>query len=196
MPEVKEQSVLFDPGFAQHTTILSLSLDFIYSEIQSFKNFGQRKLKFNMSYPQIIRMVDNNVGFCLGCMLWATYIKSLGDLKIDGNPCLGNTYNKEESIEECDFSIDFYTQLKKDTKYYLNKTYEINPQHITILEFYKEFLIANKNFVNTRTTNDIVLPTNFKTPSNEDLKLIHTKIQEVIKSGKLIDLIEVSNLIY
>ena len=50
-----------------------------------------------MNYPQILRMVDNNVGFCIGCILWAVYIKAYGDFKIEGNPCLGDTFNKDES---------------------------------------------------------------------------------------------------
>lgn len=58
-------------------------------------------------------MVDNNVGFCLGCLLWAVYIKSLGELQIEGNPCLGDTYNKEETVEEADYSINFFEKLKK-----------------------------------------------------------------------------------
>lgn len=60
------ESVLFDPGYAQHTTILSISAEYLYASINQFKNLGQRKMKFKMLYPQITRMVDNNVGFCLG----------------------------------------------------------------------------------------------------------------------------------
>ncbi len=194
--ETTEKNVLFDPGFAQHTTILSLSLNYIYSEINSFKNFGQRKIKFKMSYPQIIRMTDNNVGFCLGSLLWAVYIKSLGDLKIEGNPCLGDIFNKEETVEEADFSIKYFDQLQKDSKYYLNSNYNINPTHIKILELYKEFLVENKNFVSTKTTNDIILPEGIKIPDSNGIESIHSKIQEVIKTGKLLDLLEVFGLIY
>ena len=100
MTETKIQTVLFDPGYAQHTTILSISSEYIYAGINQFKNLGQKKMKFKMMYSQLIRMVDNNVGFCLGSLLWAVYIKSLGDIKIEGNPCLGGTYDKEEAVEE------------------------------------------------------------------------------------------------
>lgn len=196
MTENALNSVLFDPGYAQHTTILSINAEYIYANIAQFKNFGQRKMKFKACYPQIIKMVDNNVGFCLGCLLWAVYIKSLGNLQIEGNPCLGDTYNKEETIEEADYSINFFEKLKKDAKYYINENYEINPLHVKILEWYKEFLTLNCGFVNTKTTNDIILPEGFKTPSKEDLEKIHSKIQEVIKSGKLLDLTEVLNLAY
>lgn len=196
MTENTVNSVLFDPGYAQHTTILSINAEYIYANIAQFKNFGQRKMKFKACYPQIIKMVDNNVGFCLGCLLWAVYIKSLGDLQIEGNPCLGDTYNKEETVEEADYSINFFDKLKKDAKYYINENYEINPLHVKILELYKEFLTLNCGFVNTRTTNDVVLPEGFKIPNKEDLEKIHSKIQEVIKTGKLLELTEVLSLAY
>ncbi len=196
MAQTTLQSVKFDPGFAQHTTILSINLEYIYAKINSFKNFGQKKTSFKFNYNQIKRMVDNNIGFCLGSLLWAVYIKSLGNLNIEGNPCLGDTFDKDETTGEIDFSIDYYNQLKKDVKYYLGQNYEINPLHITILNLYREFLLENKNFVSTKTTDDIVLPKDFKIPSGTDLDKIHNKIEEVIKTGNLLDLTEELGLVY
>lgn len=190
-----QQTFLFDPGFAQHTTILSINVEYIYAAINQFKNFGQKKMKFKMLYPQIINMVNNNVGFCLGCLLWAVYIKSHDSAIIEGNPCLGDTYNEEESVEEVDYSIQYFTQLQKDAKYYLGTTYEINPKYIEVLEIYKDFLTLNKNFVETKISNDIILPNNIKIPDQNDLEKIYTKIHDVIKTGKLIDLIEEFDLI-
>ncbi len=189
-------SVLFDPGYAQHTTILSISAEYIYASINQFKNLGQKKMKFKMYYPQIKRMVDNNVGFCLGSLLWAVYIKSLGDLQIEGNPCLGSTYDKDETVEEADYSIEFFEKLKKDAKYYLGENYEINPLSIKILELYKEFITLNCGFTGTKTTADVKLPQGFKIPAKEECEKIHSKIQEVIQSGKLLDLTDVLELAY
>ena len=196
MAQTTTQCVKFDPGFAQHTTILSINLDYIYSRINTFKNFGQKKSSFKFNYNQIQQMVNNNVGFCLGSILWAVYIKSLGDLNIEGNPCYGDTFDKNETCEEIDFSIEYFDQLKKDVKYYLGQNYEINPLYIKILELYKEFLLQNKNFVSTKTTNDIILPEDIKIPSESDLTTIHSKIEEVIKTGQLLDLTEVLELVY
>lgn len=196
MEQTALQSVKFDPGFARHTTILSISLDFIYAKIQSYKNFGQRKTSFKMNYDEIQHIVDNNIGFCLGCLLWAVYIKSLGNLPVTGNPCYGDTFDKDETCEEIDFSLEYLEQLKKDAKYYLNLNYEINPLYITILELYREFLLGNKNFVSTKNTDDIVLPKSFKNPTEKELKTIYKKIEEVIKTGKLLDLTEVFALVY
>ncbi len=196
MTNTTEQSVLFDPGYAQHTTILSINVEYMLAAINQFKNFGQKKLKFKMLYPQLIKMTENNTGFCLGSLLWAVYIKSLGNVKIEGNPCLGDTYNKEETVEEADYSIEYFEKLKKDAKYYIGENYKINPLHIKIIELYKEFLTLNCGFVNTKTTNDLLLPTGFKIPGSEDLEKIHNKINEVIKTGRLLDLTEVFSLTY
>jgi hypothetical protein len=198
MSKTQEKSFLFDPGYAQHTTILSINLEFIYGKINNFKNLGQRKMQFKLNYPQILRIVDNNVGFCLGSLLWATYIKSQGEgIDINGNPCIGGTYDKEETVEEADFSINYFTQLKKDAKYYLGIDYEINPLYIKILELYKEFLVLNCGFVSTKTTSDVVLPSKINIPTaQDDITKIHDKIEEVIRTGKLLDLTEVFGLIY
>jgi len=195
MTKTEEKTFLFDPGYAQHTTILSINVEYNNSMLNRYKNFNQRKMQFKMIYPKLIRMVDNNTGFCLGSLLWAAYLKTQSGI-IEGNPCLGDTYNKEETVEEADFSINYYTQLQKDAKYYLGVNYEINPLHITILELYKEFLTLNSGFTSTRTTGDIVLPAELSIPEKEDAKKIYDKIQEVVKSGNLLDLVEVFKFIY
>ena len=196
MAKTAEKTVLFDPGYAQHTTILSISVEYIYSQLSQYKNFGQKKMQFKMNYPRLVHMADNNVGFCLGSLLWATYIKSLGDVKIEGNPCLGGEYDEAEAVEEADYSIAFFDKLKKDAKYYIGEDYKIDSDNIKILELYKEFLIANKGFIDTKTTADVVLPKGFNVPDKKDCEVIHNKIQEVIKTGKLLDLKEVLSLAY
>ncbi len=191
-----QHSILFDPGFAQHTTILSLNTEYIYAAINQFKNFGQKKMKFKMLYPQIVKMVDNNTGFCLGCLMWAVYIKSHKNVEIEGNPCFGDTYDETETVEEIDYSIEYFNQLKKDAKYYLGTDYEINPKYIEILKLYKKFLVLNKNFTQTKTSENLLLPEEIKIPNKEDLDKIYNKIHEVIKTGNLIDLLEDFNLIH
>lgn len=197
MTQTKVNSVLFDPGYAQHTTILSMSSEYIYAQISQFKNMNQRKIKFKMLFPQLVRMSDNNVGFCLGSLLWAVYIKSLGDnIEIEGNPCIGGTYDEAETVEEADFSIAFFEKLNKDSKYYLGKEYKYDEILVKILEVYKEFLTLNCGFVSTKTTGDVQLPRGIKIPNDEVLEKIHDKIQEVIKSGNLLDLLPMFSLIY
>ena len=180
--------VNFDPGYAQHTTILSLNIDSIYATISRFKNLNQKKMQFKMYYPKIKKIVNNNVAFCLGCILWAVYIKSLGTEEILNNPCFGDVYNEEEAIEEIVFSKNYFEQLKKDAKYYLGEDYTYDERYIKVLDAYQEFLTLNETFVNTKTTDDLKLPTSIKQP--KDTIEIKNKIDEVVKNGNLIDLFE------
>lgn len=196
MTTTETQMVLFDPGYAQHTTILSISAEYIYAQLNQFKNFGQKKFQFKMGFPKLKHMADNNVGFCLGSLLWAVYIKSLGDVTIEGNPCLNGEYDEAETVEEADYSINFYDRLKKDAKYYIGEDYKIDPLDVEILKLYKEFLILNKGFTSTNTTAELKLPQGFSIPDEKSCEKIHEKIQEVIKSGKLLDLKEVLPLAY
>lgn len=196
MTETKTQAVLFDPGFAQHTTILSISTEYIYANLEQFKNFGQKKLQFKMAYPKLRRMADMNVGFCLGSLLWAVYIKSLGDVTIEGNPCLGDEYDEIETVEEADYSIEFFDRLKKDAKYYINENYEIDALNVEILKRYKEFLTLNKGFTSVNTTSQLELPQGFLIPDKNDCEKINSKIKEVVQTGKLLDLKEVLGLAY
>ena len=196
MTTTETQMVLFDPGYAQHTTILSISAEYIYAQLNQFKNFGQKKFQFKMGFPKLKHMADNNVGFCLGSLLWAVYIKSLGDVTIEGNPCLNGEYDEAETVEEADYSINFYDRLKKDAKYYIGEDYKIDPLDVEILKLYKEFLILNKGFTSTNTTAELQLPQGFSVPDEKSCETIHEKIQEVIKSGKLLDLKEVLPLAY
>ena len=128
--------------------------------------------------------------------MWAVYIKSHKNVEIEGNPCFGDTYDETETVEEIDYSIEYFNQLKKDAKYYLGTDYEINPKYIEVLKLYKKFLVLNKNFTQTKTSEDLLLPEEIKIPNKEDLDKIYNKIHEVIKTGNLIDLLEDFNLIH
>ena len=176
----------FDPGYAQYTTILSISVESIYASISRFKNLNQKKMQFRMYYPKIKKMVDNNVAFCFGCILWAVYIKSLGSEEILNNPCLNDIYNEEEAIEEIIYSKNYFEQLKKDAKYYLGEKYSYDEKYINILNAYQEFLTLNESFVKTKTTDDLKIPETIKQPTN--LLEIKDKIDEVVKTGILTDL--------
>ena len=86
--------------------------------------------------------------------------------------------------------------MNKDSKYYLGKEYKYDEILVKILEVYKEFLTLNCGFVSTKTTGDVQLPQCIKTPDEKTLEQIHEKIQEVIKSGNLLDLLPMFSLIY
>lgn len=149
-------------------------------------------MKFRQYYKKFLELFNNNLGFYVGCLMWAGYIKTQPEQDILNNNCLGGEYNEEENISDVDFMIKFLELLPKDMKYFLGMDYEINPDDIKILEMYKEFLTINKGFVNSKKNTDILLPAGMKTDGAENFK---DKIDEVLKTEDLSKLLEYKDLI-
>lgn len=178
----------FDPGFVQHISAFVPNIEYVYAGLNRLKNFTLKKNQFKMYYPKIQSLLKNYLGFYLGCILWATYISQLDEKPILNNLCFGGEYSEKETLSEVDFIKDYIEQLKKDVKYYTGQDFTIDENSINILNAYREFLIANKGFVETKTTKDIKLPANLKTPSEKDLEEILSGIEKVIDNGKLYEL--------
>ena len=178
----------FDPGFVQHMSAFVPNIEYVYAGLNRLKNFTLKKNQFKMYYPKIQSLLKNYLGFYLGCILWAAYISQLDEKPILNNLCFGGEYSEKETLSEVDFIMDYIEQLKKDVKYYTGQDFTIDENSINILNAYREFLIANKGFVETKTTKDIKLPTNLKTPSEKDLEEILSGIEKVIDNGKLYEL--------
>ena len=149
-------------------------------------------MKFKQYYKKFIALFNNNLGFYVGCLMWAAYIKTQPEQEILNNNCLGQEYNEEENISDTVFMIKFLELLPKDMKYFLGQNYEVDQTDMKILELYKEFLILNKGFVNSKNNTDIVLPAGMKIEGAETFK---DKIMEVIKSEDLSKLLEYKDLI-
>lgn len=178
----------FDPGFVQHMSAFVPNIEYVYAGLNRLKNFTLKKNQFKMYYPKIQSLLKNYLGFYLGCILWAAYISQLDEKPILNNLCFGGEYSEKETLSEVDFIKDYIEQLKKDVKYYTGQDFTIDENSINILNAYREFLIANKGFVETKTTKDIKLPANLKTPSEKDLEEILSGIEKVIDNGKLYEL--------
>lgn len=188
MIDIKD-GVQFDPGFIQHISAFEPNIEYVYDTLSTCRNFNQKKMQFKMFYPKIQSLLKNYLGFYLGCILWAVYIKNLDDEKpILNNLCFGGEYSENDTLEEVDFIKKYIEQLKKDVKYYTGQNFSIDSQSLNILDAYRNFLKENKGFVETKTTKDIKLPEGFKTPSDKDLKEILEGIEKVIENGKLYEL--------
>lgn len=180
--------VQFDPGFIQHISAFEPNIEYVYDTLSSIRNFNQKKQQFKMFLPKIQSLLKNYLGFYLGCILWAVYIKNLGDKPIIGNLCFGGEYSEKDTLEEVDFIKNYIEQLKKDVKYYTGQDFKIEPESLNILDAYREFLKSNEGFVKSQNSSDIKLPEKFKTPSKEDLQEILQGIEKVIDNGKLHEL--------
>lgn len=187
MIDIKD-GIQFDPGFIQHISAFEPNIEYVYNTLSTCRNFNQKKMQFKMFYPKIQSLLKNYLGFYLGCILWAVYIKNLDEKPILNNLCFGGEYSENDTLEEIDFIKKYIEQLKKDVKYYTGQNFSIDSQSLNILDAYRNFLKENKGFVEIKTTKDIKLPEGFKTPSDKDLKEILEGIEKVIENGKLYEL--------
>ena len=75
-----KNGVQFDPGFIQHMSAFEPNIEYVYNNLNSFKNFNQKKLQFKMFYPKIQSLLKNYIGFYLGCILWARKINAFREV--------------------------------------------------------------------------------------------------------------------
>lgn len=189
-----DEGVQFDPGFVAHITAFVPNIDYLYNALEKYKNFGQKKNHFKMVFPKLTLLLDNYVAFYLGCILWASAIKTLKNKPVLNNFCCGAEYKEDETVAEVDFVKTYLIQFPKDVKYYIGKDYSIDDKKFDITKHYKEFLIANKGFTEVKTTDDIVIPKHFK--EINDVNRVFDKIEKVIESGKLTELYEFYEMVF
>ncbi len=174
--------VQFDPGFVIHLNAFVPSIDYIYRNIYSFKNFNQKKMHFKMQYNKILQLIESYTGFYLGCILWAACIKDM-DKPVLNNLCCGADYNEEETVGEVDFIKKYLEQFQKDVKYYLGQEYKPSDLTLKVLDEYEEFLKVNKGFTEVKNAADIKLNKEINSLSEKDKEVILDKIAEVVEDG-------------
>jgi hypothetical protein len=192
------KGVPFDPGYSKYTLPFSQNIDAVYNMLFSIKSPHQRKFKFQVYYPQILKLLEHTVSFYLGCLLWAAYIsKSFKDepKEILNNHYTGKEVNDEEMLFEVNYAASFIDKLKKDCNYYLSKKVNLPDDWAEIFEVYKEFLTSNNFLVDTQTTKEIKLPAKIKDVPKDGLEKILNQIEQVTSSGELKDLFKVKSLI-
>ena len=182
----------FDPGFAPYILAFQGTVEYLYMDINRFKNLSQKKLKFRQYYKKILDVFKNNLGFYIGCLLWAAYIKTQPEQEILNNHCLGQEYDAEQNTSEVDFMIRFLELFPKDMKYFLGEDFEFEPEYKEILDNYREFLVINKGFVASKNNTDIELPKTVKTENAKEFKKI---IDSVLETGDLSKLLDSKNII-
>ena len=168
----------FDPGFAPYVMAFRGTIEYLYLDINRFKNLSQKKMKFRQYYKKILEIYKNNLGFYVGCLLWAEYIKTKDEQEILNNTCFGQKYDEESNTSEVDFMLRFTELFPKDMKYFLNETFSFDKKDKNLIELYKEFLTINKGFVDTKTNSDIKLPAKIKNKGAEKFKKIIDKAIE------------------
>lgn len=176
------EGALFDPGFVGHLNAFIPTIEYLYSDIYSVKNFNQKKMKFKMYYNRLHNLINTYIGFYLGCILWAACIKDMNKPVLN-NLCYSSEYNEEETIGEVQFIKSYLPQFEKDVKYYLGQNYKIDSLKLRILDEYEEFLKANKGFVNVKDTSDIKINDDAKSLTKTEIETTLDKIAQVVETG-------------
>ncbi len=187
-----DKGVAFDPGFAPYVTCFSENANAIDEVMASLKTPHQKKFRFQVFSPQIYKLFENIISFYQGCLLWASYIS----IKFKDNPkevlnnfSLGKKLDDYDFLFEVDFLINYFDKYEKDSKYFLSKSAHLPPDWLKLAKVYKEFLILNENFINTKTTADIKLPAAVK--YDFDLDEVLAAIDKSIADGNLSSLLEI-----
>lgn len=174
----KNEGVAFDPGFSQYVYAFEETLGYLYNDINRYKNFSQKKMKFMQYYKKILEMFYNNIGFYTGCLMWAAHIKSLPEQTILNNPYLGKEYIENIEIESVNFLRSFINSFPKDMKYYLAKDFLFDESYEKLINAYEQFLIINKGFTISEKISDIKLPDGLKIDSGDYKEKIENAISK------------------
>ena len=137
----------FDPGFAPFIFAFRGTIEYLYMDINRFKNLSQRKMKFKQYHKKFLELFNNNLGFYVGCLMWAAYIKTQPEQEILNNNCLGQEYDEEANISDTEFMIKFLELFPKDMKYFLNEIHIIPhfPFLLIICNLRKDEIIREYN---------------------------------------------------
>lgn len=192
----KEKNVLFDPGFAP------LVMDFIGVAGYTYYMFcANNNTKFKrLNFPHTLRKIESSlkgtVAFYLGCMLWASYLKTIDNAVIEGNQLLNEDIKDEnEYLGELDFLIELIEEkLPKDCKYYTNKPYNKDDRYLSVLKTYREFLKINNGFIHVDTTDKIKLPENLK--KVEDINIVYNNLISAINNKNIISILDMYDILF
>ena len=186
--------VPFDPGYSKHVSSFMYFNEQVKAALKSFKVQNQKAFQYRKFLPQLLAVMKQEVGFYYGCLLWATYISYENPPKeIEGNSFWGKTKEELEKyayLEEVNYILKFFEQYPKDLSFYKIQSEKIDDKYIKTVEIYKEFLILNESFINTKTTADLKLPDKIKDLSLQDLDKIKTLIYLSTNDGNFDRLFE------
>ena len=119
----------FDPGFAPLVYSFSENIDAFNQVLSNLKSMHQKKFRFQMFEKKIREVVQNNVAFYFGCLMWAKYLKETfaqNEVEISGNSFYGvdlevKGISQQDITSEIDYILSYMDKFEKDYKFYLSK---------------------------------------------------------------------------
>ena len=187
------EKVPFDPGIGKFVSCFSQNIEMAMEQILAAKSPNQRKFKFQILYPTMLKYFENIIGFYSGCLLWAYYIKNSqngAEKEITGNNFFGQDFENNDKFDflyEINYLIEYFDKFQKDVRFFLNKPVKLDEHWFFIATTYKKFLEVNDNFVKVQTTVDLKIPEEFKPKASvEQIKSIFDR---VLANGQLSEFI-------
>lgn len=180
---MQESDAVFDPGFAELVIPFEANISACNGVIGQLKSLHQKKFKFKILYPQMYKLIENNVAFYYGCLLWGYYLSNFyknDPVEISGNPFLeisDEDFNNYDMTYDVDYLMNYLQKFENDTKYFLGKPANLPEGWNTILDHYKDFVVVNKSFRNVKMTSDLIINSNFK------LELTLTELKAAINTS-------------
>ena len=195
-----ETTVPFDPGYSPLSFSFIENISYITQEYNQIKAIHQKKFKLSQLEPKILELINKSTAFYLGCLLWGGFLHCRfkdSPKEISGNHTLKLDSEEAKNLdcaEETKFTLKYIESFDKDCKYFLKRGAKVSDLIIEILKNYNEFTELNNNFINVRKTSDIKIPksfSHFDKLTNEQLDELHSKIIDVINSGKIEGLLDI-----
>lgn len=190
-----ETTVPFDPGYAPKAFSFIEHIKNIKEYYAQLTSNSQKKLWLPQAEPEVLKLIELNAAFHLGCILWGGFLANRfkdSPKVISGNSVLElNELEKAEldCAADAKAALEYIQEFDRDCKYFVRRPMKIRPIIKEIYENYIEFAELNNQFVNTKTTADVKTPkaiAHFKDLSNGQLDVLCESIYMIINTDELL----------
>lgn len=190
-----ETTVPFDPGYAEKAFSFIEAIKTTQGCYAQLTSNSQKKIWLPQAEPEILKLIELNAAFYLGCILWGGFLANRfkdSPKEISGNTTL-DLGEQEKSELDCaadaKAALEYIKGFDRDCKYFVRRPMKIKPIIKKIYESYVEFAELNNQFVDVRTTSDIKVPNavaHFKDLSNDQLDVLCESIYMIINTEELL----------
>lgn len=190
-----ETTVPFDPGYASKAFSFIDAIKTTQDCYNQLKSNGQKKIWLPQAEPEIVKLIELNAAFYLGCILWGGFLANRfkNDPKeIEGNTTLTLSEEEKKDLDcavDAKAALEYIKNFERDCKYFLRRGMKIKPIIKEIYESYVEFAELNNQFIDVRTTSDLKTPkviAHFKDLSDAQLDLLCESIYMIINTEELL----------
>lgn len=190
-----ETTVPFDPGYAPKAFSFIDAIKNTKDCYAQLKSNSQKKAWLPQAETEIVKLIELNAAFYLGCILWGGFLANRfknDPKKIEGNTTLDLSESEKAELDcavDAKAALDYIKNFERDCKYFLRRGMKIRPIIKEIYENYVEFAELNNQFINVRTTSDVKTPkaiAHFKDLSDAQLDLLCESIYMIINTEPLL----------